>query len=319
MAPSPQHSAQRLSRAASCVLALLCLIGTACSATAPTGKILFDDPRGTVSLQTVSDRSIQATHPINLDPALLVQILQGMEIEDQAFGLQKLFTGLAASSPVFSEDQIRFLAPLLAEGLRKAAPDESVEYRVQRTYEGSAFESSATETTAGSLYALGRQLHITLSEYRSGPTRANQNVGRSTARPRPPDFSGLRDRILLFSPKAALRPDGFDPPAGAKPTDRFLAIDYELLQHAVTERTAPQMERRNSPAETTGTSASSSQTTEALAQREAEIHTLKDLVNKNASEVETLRKELQSVQQQLGSPATKPARQNPKPAPPSKP
>ena len=322
MALSPQHSAQTVSRTASCVLTLLCLVGTACSTTAPTGKILFDDPRGTVSLQTVSDRSIQATHPINLDPALLVQILQGMEIQDQAFGLQKLFTGPAASTPVFSDDQIRFLAPLLAEGLRAAAPDQSVEYRVQTTYEGSAFESSATETTAGSLYALGRQLRMTLSQYRSGPTRVNMNVGRSTARPRPPDSSGLRDRTLLFTPKAALRPDGFDPPAGAKSTDRFLAIDYELVQHAspavaTTERTTPQMERRESPTGT-GASASSSQTTEALAQREAEIHTLKDLVNKNASEVETLRKELQSVQQQLGSPATRPDSPKRKPAPQKK-
>ena len=305
MALSPQHSAQIVSRTALCVLALLCLVGTACSTTAPTGKILFDDPRGTVSLQTVSDRSIQATHPINLDPALLVQILQGMEIQDQAFGLQKLFTGPTVSTPVFSEDQIRFLAPLLAEGLRAAAPDQSVAYRVQATYEGTVLESSVIETTTGSLYAFGRQLHLTLSQYRSSPVRASQNVGRSTARPRPPDYSGLRDRILVFAPKAALRPDGFDPPAGAKSTDRFLVVDYELVQHAspavaTTERTAPQMERRESPAGT-GASVSSSQTTEALAQREAEIHTLKDLVNKNASEVETLRKELQSVQQQLGS------------------
>ena len=61
------------------------------------------------------------------------------------------------SVPVFSEDQIQFLAPLLAEGLRTAAPDQRIEYRVEATRQGSRFESSTTETTAGSLYAYGRQ------------------------------------------------------------------------------------------------------------------------------------------------------------------
>ena len=350
MAPSPQHSARTLSHKPlifpgaeprftshvsrftvpliSILLALLCLVGTACGTTAPTGKILFDDPRGTVSLQTISDRSIQASHPINLDPALLAQVLQGIEVQDQEHGLQKFLAGSLSSVPVFSDDQIRFLAPLLAEGLRTAAPDQSIEYRVQATHKGSVFESSTTETTAGSLYAYGRQLYVTLSQYRYNPMRTNlTTAGDMAYRSRPPDSSGLLNRILLFTPSAAQRSDSFDPPAGGKSTDRFLAIDYQLLQHAsptvvTTEPTAPQKERpspiRGSPA---GTSASeaSSQTTEALAQREAEIHTLKDQVNKNASEVETLRKELQSVQKQLDSQTTRQDGQKRKPAPPSKP
>jgi len=288
----------------SILLALLCLVVTACGT---TGKILLDDPRGTVSLQTMSDRSIQATHPVNLEPTLLAKILSGIEIQDQEHGLQKLLAGRLSPVPVFSEDQIRFLAPLLAEGLRTAAPDQRIEYRVQTTHEGSMFESSTTETTAGSLYAYGRQLYVTLSQYRYAPNRANLNS--LDYRSRPPDYSGLRDRIVLFTPSDAERSDSFDPPTGGKPTDKFLAIDYQMLQHvspaaATTEKTAPQMDRtspmRESPA---GTSASEgpAHTTEALAQ-----------------EVETLRKELQSVQQQLGNQPTKPDSPKRKTAPPSK-
>ncbi|MGH7147287.1 MAG: hypothetical protein ACREIJ_05220 [Nitrospiraceae bacterium] len=324
MALSPQHSAQQLSYKSSFFLALLCLFVTACGTTAPTGKILFDDPRGTVSLQTISDQSIQASHPVNLEPALLALILRGIEIQDQEYGLQKILAGPSAPVPVFSDDQIRFLAPLLAEGLRTAAPDQCIEYRVQATHTGSAFASSTTETTAGSLYAYGRQLYVTVSQYRYDPIRANMPVSRRGAiRPPPPDYSGLRDRTLLFTPKAAQRSDSFDPPTGGKSTDRFLAIDYELLQHAspataTTGHNAPQIERRESPIGT-GASAASSQTTEALLQREAEIHTLKDQVNKNASEVETLRKELQSVQEQLGNQTTRQDSQKRKTTPPSKP
>jgi hypothetical protein len=248
----------------------------------------------------MSDPSIQATHPITLEPTLLARVLRGIEIQEQGHGLQKYLAGPASSVPAFSDDQIRFLAPLLAEGLRTAAPDQQVEYRVQTTRTGSALESSTTETTAGSLYVYGRQLYVTLSQYRYDPARAYMNSGIGASRPRPPDPSGLRNRTVLFTPSDAQRSDSFDPPAGGKPTDRFLAIDYQLLQHAspaaaTTEHTAPQIGR------TAPTSAASSQTTEALAQREAEIHTLKDLVIKNNSDVETLKKQLESIQKQLGN------------------
>ena len=288
MAPSPQHSVRKLSHKSSFFLALLCLVGTACSTTDQNTKILFEDPRGTVSLQTMSDRSIQATHPINLEPNLLAKILRGVEIQDQEHGLQKYLAGRSAPVPVFSDDQIRFLAPLLAEGLRTATPDQRIEYRAQTTHEGSMFESSTTETTAGSLYAYGRSLYVTLSQYRYAPNQANLNS--LDYRSRPPDYSGLQNRTLLFTPSDAQRSDSFDPPEGGKPTDRFLAIDYQMLQHtppaaATTVHTPPQIDRVTSPMRESpaGTGAS-----DALAQ-----------------EVEALRKELQSVQEQLGSQTTK--------------
>ena len=139
------------------LLTLLCLAGTACSTTAPTGKILFDDPRGTVSLQTISDPSIKANHPINLEPALFSQLLTGIEVHDEGLGehhvkgLQTLIEGKdALTYPVFSEDQIQLFAPLIAEGLRKATVNQSVEYRVVTTIEGSnRFQSPTTETPQG--------------------------------------------------------------------------------------------------------------------------------------------------------------------------
>jgi hypothetical protein len=283
MARSPHHSARKLSRKPSFFLALLCLVGTACSTTAPGDKVLFEDPRGTVSLQTVSDQSIQATHPINLEPTLLARILRGIEIQDQEHGLQKFLAGASSPAPVFSDDQIRFLAPLLAEGLRTATPNQRIEYRAHTIYKGSALESSTTETTAGSLYVYGRSLYVILSQYRYSPTRTNMNVNDMAYRSRPPDSSGLLNRIVLFTPSDADRSDAFDPPEGGKSTDRFLAIDYQMLQHAPAAAAKP---IRESPA---GTSAS-----------EAPAHTTEAL----AQEVETLRKELQSVQKQLDSQTT---------------
>ena len=323
MAHSPQHSARKLSHRPSLfpaadprftfhasrftvplislLLALVCLVGTACGITGPTGTIILDDPRGTVSLQTMSDQSIQANHPINLDPNLMAQLLRGIQIQEQEHGLQKLITSPSAPVPVFSDDQIRFLAPLLAEGLRTATPDQRIEYRVNATHKGSVLESSTTETTAGSLYAYGRQMYVILSQYNYNQMRENMSVNdmSNRYRSRQTETSGLEDHILLFTPSAAQRSDSFDPPAGWKSTDRFLAVDYQLLQQvspalATTEQTAPRTESvaapiRESPAGTS-TSGASAQSTEALAQ-----------------EVEALKKEMQSLkQQQLNNQTTGP-------------
>ena len=312
MAPSSPHSARqdapyfkqgrgspanpRITFHASCFtipLVLLCLLGTACS-TGQTGKVLFEDQRGVVSLQPISDESVQASHPINLDPTLLAKILKGMGVQDQERGLQRILSGPAASIPVFSDAEIQFLAPLLAEGLRTATADQRIEYRVHTTHEGSMLESSTTETTAGSLYAYGRSLFIILSQYRYSPMRTNLNLGDMAYRSRPQDSSGLRTRILLFTPSAAERSEAFDPPAGGKMTDRFIAVDYQMLQQAPAATAAPQVDQQTPPTRETPVGARVSDppahSTEALAQ-----------------EVETLRKELQSVQQQLGN---QPAKQD---------
>lgn len=284
MAPAPQHSARRLPRKTSIALMLFCLVCSACGTTTSTGKILFEDARGVVSLQTMPDQSIHATHPISLEPALIAQVLRGMAVQYQERGLQGWLAGSWAPVPVFSEDQIQFLAPLIAEGLRTAAPDQRIEYRALATQEGSFLESSTTETTSGSLYAYGRQLYITLSQYRSSPKKTNVNAGTMSSRNRPPDSSGLKNHVVVFTPSSAQRSDAFDPPEIEKTTDRFLAVDYELLQHTPAVAT----DRARAPEAPAGTGAAEapSSSTEALAQ-----------------EVEALKKEMQTLkqQQQLGN------------------
>ena len=256
----------------SIVLALLCVAGTACSTTAPTGKILFEDPRGSVSLQSISNPLIEASHPIKLEPALLAQLLTGLRIRDEGIGPHRRvvegFAGQPSTYPLFSEDQIQFLAPLLAEGLRTATANQSIEYRVVTTREGSnRFQSPTTEITAGSLYAYDRQLYVILSQFRYNPMRTNLDFTDIPYRSQEPlDYSGLRYRTLQFTPKAALRDDDPSPPKMEKSTDRFVAIDYQRLDEA------------------THAAKARARTTEALAQ-----------------EVETLKKQLESVQKQLGN------------------
>jgi len=330
MTPSAQHQAGKLSIGRSFLLALLCLAGTACSMITPTGKVLFEDARGSVSLQTIPDQSIQANHPINLEPALLAQLLTGLEIHDEGLGrehvrgIQAMIEGKATTYPLFSEDEVQFLAPLLAEGLRTATPNQSVEYRVVTTYEGSnRFQSPTTETTTGSLYAYGRQLYVILSQYRYNPMLTNMSLRDSSGRELTVDYSGLKYRTLRFTPRAAQRADSPDPPAGGKSTDRFLAVDYQLLQQAwrnleAKRQAAPEVGRealeaaRAAEAQARTAEAQARNTAEAQARAaEAQARNTAAL----AQEVETLKQQLDSIQKQLGNQPTGQDSQKQKTAP----
>ena len=317
----------------SLLLPLLCFAGIACSMTGQTGKVLFDDPRGTVSLQTITDRSIQANHPINLEPALLTQLLTGIELHDEGVGehhvrgLQTLIEGKdVLTYSAFSEDHVQFLAPLLAEGLRTANANQSVEFRVVTTKEGSnRFQSPTTETSTGSLYVYGRQLYVILTQYNYNPTLTNLGMAEASHRSQDPlDYSGLKHRTLRFTPKAALRADSPDPPTMEKPTDRFIAVDYQLLQQAWRNLEAKKQAARRLESETAsvGESQEAIRAAEARAQAaEAQARTAEAQARNTAAlsqEVETLKKQLESIQKQLGNQPTGQSSQNQKTTPPAK-
>ena len=305
------------------LLALACLSGTACSAIGQTGRVLSEDPRGTVSLHALSDRSIQASHPIHLEPALIARVLSGMQVQEHQRGLQDLLAGSASPVPVFSPEEVQFLTPRIAKALTTAGTGEAVSFQVTSPRQGAGrLEHSVTETTAGSLYAYGLSLYMTLLQYRYAPGQPNTS---DPAHRRLPDPSGLSNRILLFTPNAAQRSDRYHRPAGGASTDRFLAIDYQLLQHAspsiaAIEQASPSVQQEAAPTREplAGAKRSDSQS-DSLAQREAEIHTLKDLVIKKDLELEVLRKELQSVRKQLDSQTVKPDSLKRKHSLPSKP
>ena len=301
------------------LLVLFCLLGTACTTTTQTGNALSEDPRGTVSLLSMADRSIQASHPIHLEPALIARVLSGMQVQEQQRGLQDLLAGSASPVPVFSPEEVQFLTPRIAKALMAAGTGEAVSFQVTSPRQGTGrLASSVTETTAGSLYAYGLSLYVTVSQYRYAPGQPHTN---DPAHRRLPDPSGLSNRTLLFTPSAAQRSDRFHPPAGGSSTDRFLAIDYQLLQQAsllapAIERTTPQVEQVATPTRGQLAGARPPDTQpDSLAQREAELHMLKDLVIKKDLELETIKKELQSLRKQLDSQTIKPDNQKRKPVP----
>ncbi|BFU96066.1 MAG: hypothetical protein NTNFB02_27880 [Nitrospira sp.] len=237
-----------------------------------------------------------------------------------------MLEGSSSDISVFSDEEVQFLTPRIAKALSTATAGEAVAFVVRspRRHSG-RFENALAETTAGSLYAYDLSLYVTLSQFHYAPGQT-QPKPDGTPRLRLLDTSGLSDRSLQFTPSAAQRPESVHRQTGETSPGRTVAIDYQLLQRASPSEAVG--EQFPSPAKhviapthgalpESGRAETPSQTAETLAQREAEIHTLKDLVIKKDLELETLRKELQSIKKQLEEQTARPDGRKGKPKPPS--
>jgi hypothetical protein len=187
------------------LLSGLLLIASACSTGPELDITLYETDRGAVYLERISDRSFRAAHPITLSADTMARVLRGVAVKENRELLGRLILGKQEAVSAFRDEDVQFLAPLLVEGLTRAASDQKVGFRVVQT--GMTWES-----ITGSLYAYGQSLYLTipwlipLSQYQSG--------GQA-----PPP-------TILFFPESAKRTDSYHDARSAETT---LVIDYALL------------------------------------------------------------------------------------------
>ena len=185
-----------------------------------------------MSLQTISDRSIHANHPINLDPDLVAQLLKGIEIRNQELGLQTLIARYIISRPRLLGRTDPVPRSTACGGLTYGNTRSACRVSCRRLHtrfcirifdhgNNCRFPVCLWPTT------IRDTLSISVSTDSGRTSTCEFPINRLNR-----DSSGLQDHVLLFTPKAAQRPDSFDPPTGGESTDRFLAVDYQLLQHA---------------------------------------------------------------------------------------
>ena len=268
-----------------CVLAL-----SGCATGPDVDETIKDSPRGSVYLERIADRSFRAAHPIRLDVVTIARILRGVHVRNDQSTLQTFFSGTPDALRAFSDEEVTFLTPLIAEGLRRAAPDQQVGFRIaQIGLPGHAHNTGGgvgsseppltlhpRESTTGVIHAYGRSLYLTLTEYRLRAEPANTI---NMANRRLPDNTGLINHTVLFVPEAAKRPDSY---LDARSTDKTLVIDYELLAALPASTGSPPSEPSPPP-----TAAPPTATKE------------RGEPAKNESEIEALRKELQEIKRQL--------------------
>lgn len=282
---------------------LVALLFPGCS-TGPEPVIQIDEShQGAVYLKRISDRSFQYAHPITIDPSTIALALRGIVIRDNQEALQNR-VGTADARRAFSGSEVGYLAPLITEGLRRAASDQQVEFTVRQGGSGLSERAGAgvgseppmsvqpRESTNGVLYAYGRSLYVTLTRYRSReePTTIINMANRKVS-----DATGLANRTVSFVPEAAKRPESY---LDARSTGHTLVIDWELLAMLPEASSVPASAQSAPvpPQATNGVNA--------------------EPVRKDA-EIEALRKELQEIKKQLAEQQAERARTQPQhPLPP---
>src|SRR5215208_2206758 len=109
--------------------ALVLLIGitlalSACATGPELDLTIHESDRGAVYVERISDRSFQASHPITLSVDTLARILRGVAVKEDRGLFGNIIIGRPGAVRAFRDEDIQFLAPLLAEGLTRAASDQ---------------------------------------------------------------------------------------------------------------------------------------------------------------------------------------------------
>ena len=222
---------------------MMLLVG--CAGTKIPVTTVHQDTRSAVFIETLSDKSFRAAHPIKVDEATVANVLRGVHTKPKTELLllvgKALRTSDLGAARTFFEDDIELLTPHLTAALAQAAPNQRIGFRL--SYPPSIPTPSRkgepnVETTSAYLFADGLSLHVTLTQYRYNPNKTEA----MKKEPRPlPDPDGLRDREIKFIPEAAVRPD----PDGESSwfsgsDDRTVSIDYQLLTKLLAMPAEPQ-------------------------------------------------------------------------------
>jgi len=103
--------------------------------------------------------------------SLMARVLSGVVVKENRGFFIDMVAGKPEAVRVFRDKAVDYLAPLLVEGLTRAASDQQVGFRVVQT-------GTPAESTKGSLYAYGRSCR---TYPRCFSTRWSSSQAKSTA------------------------------------------------------------------------------------------------------------------------------------------
>ena len=279
------------------VLAVI-LSGLLLSACSGTGSLIRigDGPLGTVALERLGSRGttarfsgppsiFQASHPAEIPPAQTAQLLAGLLIS----GIEraKPTDGQGGGYPFFSHEEVSFLAPLISKALTEAEPNQRVKFAVK----------DDGMVTDGTLYLYRDVFRVTVAHYRTQPGQADTR---------------LQSYRLAFRPQEAM--------VEADVPQSWMIIEPEQprIAIAVTALTqlppvaAPQPVEPASVGEARPAKPSPAPDQSRLQQ---ELQATKDLVVKQAEELQRVKEELESTRRQLAEKESAVAKPRPKPNP----
>lgn len=118
---------------------------------------MHQSAKGSVYLEEVSEWSFEANHPTIIDQNTMLKIVKGVVTEEAVSASTRMPASGSKPMRVFSDGDAEFLAPLLAQGLSRAKPEQIVGFRV------SSSAGSGAAPTAGTLYVQHGAAYFTLS------------------------------------------------------------------------------------------------------------------------------------------------------------
>ena len=247
-----------------CALVGLAVVVTGCSSTSKIAQ----NGKGSVALEEIMDWSFEASHPAVIDQTTILKIVKGVYTAEDQNGSRM---SAAGSKPmrVFSDEDAEFLAPLLAQGLSKAKPEQLVVFRV------SSSAGSGSEPTAGSMYVQQGAIHFTISK--GAPA-------------------------TMFMPESAARTEQAPAyAAGGRAGVVAQVIDYHALANAPMPAALPVAK----PAVTQPTAArmaplpAVAMEAEGPAEMQVQLTRAKDMLAKKETEIRVLRKESDWMKREL--------------------
>jgi hypothetical protein len=235
--------------------------------------------RGSTAMFSGPVKTFQATQPILLPSQTIARVLNGIGIQvNPAAG-----TGAAGPVSLFSASEVAFLAPLVSKALAQAEKDQRVHF----------FLGAGGEGTTGLVFVHRPYLHFTLGRLKTGAATSDSHV-------------------LAFSPHEAFRskdlPQSWMTIEPDRPT---VTVDYELLATlSPTPAVAAEVGREpdsQPPARATG---DASTVKPGMAE---ELESLRELVIKQAKELQALKTELETLRRQTPDQKLAPRRRDTKP------
>ncbi|MGC3975506.1 MAG: hypothetical protein QM771_14160 [Nitrospira sp.] len=277
----------------SSLMVLTCLLLMACSATSPLIPV-GEGPLGTVALERLPSRgttarygspqsAFQASHPAMVSAPVISRLLSGLSVS----GLER--PGAAPRQqryPLFTPEEMEFFTPLIVKALSQAGPDQ----RVRLTLQDDGL------ITQGTLYLQKTTLRVSLSHYRA-------SQGQSDTRP-----AALS---LSFTPSEALVRD--DVPQSwmiIEPEQPRVAVSLDALNQFLAAVPAPTASK---PVAEVAPASPPPASEEGSVQQE--LQATKDVVVKQAQELQQLKAELESLRRQLAEKDSAAQKTKPKPAP----
>lgn len=289
MRPSSSSSALRYAAP----FLTICLVA-GCSTFSGEPK-LHKSAKGSVQLQEVADWSFEASHPAVIDQMTMSKVLKGVMGEDTMTAASKMPASGTKPMRLFSDEDAEFLAPLLAQGLSQAKPEQLVGFTV------SSSAGSGADPTAGTLYVHDGAIHLTII---SSPTmKTSSFIPSSAARiEKAPSYAsagaaGAQSMVIDYqalakSPMAAAMPMAAAPkpqPAPMMPVAK--PAPKQEIQAARPTPVSNAAPMESTPAETSND--------ELLSKKMDELRQAREAAATKDSEIKMLRREVQWMKQEL--------------------